>query len=117
MTPFIKKRSLIVVIVVLVIAGISFAWSVQNKGKAAALRSSKAAVDEAVFNAPGFASIADYDKMAKENAGIQLKVPEYTVNAGLANVVNRNIYGSLLEPDLARMILQRLQSYQAQRGP
>jgi len=67
----------------------------------------EAKVERASFAQPTqlhFASTEGYDKMARENAGIKPSVPDYKVAPGLANVVNRTIYKSLLEPKLTAMI-------------
>lgn len=53
-----------------------------------------------------FASGVDYSALEKENAKVKPSVPAYTVKPGLANVVNSNIYGSLLEPKLKDMIVR-----------
>lgn len=53
-----------------------------------------------------FAAGVDYGALEKENAKVKPGVPAYTVKPGLANVVNRKIYGSLLEPKLKDMIVK-----------
>ena len=64
-------------------------------------------VERASFAQPTelhFGSVDSYDKMARQNAGIKPSIPDYKVEPGMANVVNRKIYKSLLEPKLVEMI-------------
>jgi len=117
-----RIRALVVVVVVLLLAGgVLFAI----KGRAPAPRtepkpapmvgqvptgpagSKESKVERAGFAQPTqlrFGSVDSYDKMAKQNAGIKPSVPDYKVEPGMANVVNRKIYKSLLEPKLVEMI-------------
>jgi hypothetical protein len=53
-----------------------------------------------------FASTVSYDALEKENAKVKPSVPGYKVEPGLANVANRKMYGSLLEPKLKDMIVR-----------
>jgi len=51
-----------------------------------------------------FASGVDYDALQKENAKVKPAIADYKVQPGLTNVVNRKIYGALLEPQLKDLI-------------
>lgn len=114
-----RIRALVVVVVVLLLAGgVLFAI----KGRAPAPRTeskpapmvaqvphepAEAKVERASFTRASelrFGSAESYDKMARQNAGIKPNVPDYKVSTGMANVANRKIYKSLLEPKLVEMI-------------
>ena len=97
-----KIKLIAVVVIVLVLIGGCIFWAVQNGGKGS--NSTKTIVAEAAIIEPGLGFIQTYDILSKENAEIQPNVPEYTVEPGLENVVNRKIYGSLLEPKIIEMI-------------
>ena len=102
MTGGSKKNLIAVVVIVLVLIGGCIFWAAQNGGKGSS--STKTILAEAAMAEPGLSFIQTYDVLSKENAEIQPNVPEYTVEPGLANVVNRKIYGSLLEPKVIEMI-------------
>ena len=51
-----------------------------------------------------FTSSVSYEALERENAKVKPSLAAYAVKPGLANVVNRKIYGSLLEPKLKGMI-------------
>lgn len=99
-----NKRLFAVVSVVPVLVGIGVFWSAKDNRK---MRSpSKPQATEVVkveSTKAAFASTEGYDIMAKENASIQPKMPQYIVSPKMANVVNRKIYGPM-NPQLTNMI-------------
>lgn len=110
MTSSSRKKLYSVVVIVLALTVIGVLWAMlgaRNRATDdAGQDSSNVKIIPASLNQRGFASTDSYYVMAKENEGILASVPQYKVSPGLANVVNRKIYGSLLEPELVRMIVK-----------
>ncbi len=97
-----EMKRLLIAILLVTMAGCSHERAAKRTNPAA-----KPAADVRVSEtAPElhFASSVSYEALEKENAKVKASVPAYKVEPGLANVVNRKIYGSLLEPKLKDMI-------------